>query len=63
MATAEQLEQKLWDMARPTNREQMLERNDLQRELCALRQREHRAIERAGYATLMKMRGKANGLQ
>ena len=63
MATAEQLEQKLWDKPCPTNRDQMLERNDLVRELRDARRHERHAIERAGYATLMKMRGKVNGLQ
>lgn len=48
---------RLWEMPAPTNRTQYLERKDLKREIDTMAKEDYMSIHKAGYATIMNLRG------
>lgn len=57
----EKMRMQLWDTPYPSNRQQYLERKDLQRQLKQAERDERYTVEKAGYGTLMKIRGQMGG--
>ena len=57
----EQARMKLWEQPAPTTREQFLERKDLRNEVARLEKQEYMTVHKAGYGTVMSLRGKVSG--
>lgn len=57
----EEARRKMWDMPAPTTREQFLERKDMRNEIARMEKQDYMTLHKAGYGTVMSLRGKVRG--